>query len=358
MHTNQLVWLRLLLATAVIASHSSELIYGNRSHEPVTQLFHTMSLGEIAVSGFFVVSGFLVTQSYINGRSPFDYLRKRIFRIYPAFAVASLVCLIVVAPFSGSSPSSSISLLQTALRNIALLNLVTTPGAFHALHHPDLDGAMWSIRFEFRCYILVALLGLLGQLRRKYVILCITACLLLEHGWLTRSHYAVSVPHPWPYPIGFALFVDPISAIWLAGMFCTGISFYLFREQVKFSGYGALLCLLPLLLCLSVSSLSGPGFAVFGGYILLWFGLRDRFFWAPSMGSVDISYGLYLYAWPIMSLIILHVPSITPIPLGVVTWVLSVCMGYLSWHLIEKPALSWRRKMDRQEIGATSATSL
>ena len=336
MGRNNFGLLRLFLAAAVVVSHSSELIYGNRSHEPITQIFHTMSLGELAVGGFFIVSGFLVTQSYINSRSPFDYLRKRIFRIYPAFVVASLLCLVAVAPFSGAT--ALFSILQD-LRNIALLTAVEAPGAFHALHYPALDGPMWTIRFEFRCYILVALFGLLGLFRRKYAILCLTAVLLFVHGWLVHEHYPMTVSQAWPDPVGFAIFIDPISAIWLVSLFCTGMSFCLFRGQMGLTRQGMLLCMTLMLLCLSVPSLAGPGFAVFGGYILLWFGSHSRFAWVPHRpNEVDISYGLYLYAWPIMSLIILHVPSITPVPLAVVTFGLSVCAGFLSWHLVERPA--------------------
>ena len=83
--------LRLLFATLVIVSHAPELIDGNRSRELLTQLFGTMSFGEVAVDGFFLLSGYLITQSYLRNPSPRAYLGKRLARIIPGYLVAFLL---------------------------------------------------------------------------------------------------------------------------------------------------------------------------------------------------------------------------------------------------------------------------
>ena len=75
--------IRLALAFLVILSHSSEMIDGNRSRELLTQVFGTISFGELAVDCFFIISGYLITKSYLSSTSALEYLVKRVLRIYP-----------------------------------------------------------------------------------------------------------------------------------------------------------------------------------------------------------------------------------------------------------------------------------
>jgi peptidoglycan/LPS O-acetylase OafA/YrhL len=128
---NNLGLVRLLFAALVVLSHAPELIDGNRSREPLTQVFGTLSLGELAVDGFFLVSGYLITRSYLNTRPFSAYLVKRAVRIYPGFLVASLVCIALVAPFAGGDLSAA-SILQCGVRALLLLMPVVS-GAFAEL---------------------------------------------------------------------------------------------------------------------------------------------------------------------------------------------------------------------------------
>jgi peptidoglycan/LPS O-acetylase OafA/YrhL len=99
-HRNNFGLLRLIFAMCVLVSHSIELVDGNRSREPLTFIFGTLSLGELGVDGFFLVSGYLIAQSFENSASVLLYLGKRILRIYPAFVVAFVLSIVVVGPLS------------------------------------------------------------------------------------------------------------------------------------------------------------------------------------------------------------------------------------------------------------------
>src|SRR5579863_1616176 len=85
---NNFGFLRLLFAALVILSHSSELIDGNRSREILTRIFGTMSFAQLAVDSFFLISGYLITRSWILSESNSEYLIKRVMRIYPGYLVA------------------------------------------------------------------------------------------------------------------------------------------------------------------------------------------------------------------------------------------------------------------------------
>ena len=95
--------LRLFFAALVIISHSPELIDGNRSRELLTRLFGTLSFGEVAVDGFFLVSGYFITISFAERPDSYSYLTKRVFRIVPGYIIAFCVCIIIIAPLAGHS---------------------------------------------------------------------------------------------------------------------------------------------------------------------------------------------------------------------------------------------------------------
>src|SRR5215468_1030364 len=84
-HGDQFNLLRLWLAGAVLFSHCFELIDRGRIREPLDRLFHTFSAGDLAVDGFFVLSGYLILQSWTNDPHAGRYLARRALRIYPAF---------------------------------------------------------------------------------------------------------------------------------------------------------------------------------------------------------------------------------------------------------------------------------
>src|SRR5262249_6573708 len=86
--------IRFTLALLVIVSHAWVIPFGGAQADPLYQLTRgQMDFGALAVNAFFVISGYLITMSWLNSRGPGHFLRKRALRIYPAFIVASLACV-------------------------------------------------------------------------------------------------------------------------------------------------------------------------------------------------------------------------------------------------------------------------
>jgi peptidoglycan/LPS O-acetylase OafA/YrhL len=84
---NNFDFLRIVFATTVAIAHFIEL-----SHieilQPLQGLFNT----PLAISGFFVISGFLVAKSFENSSNTKDYFFRRIKRIFPAYFFVIFIC--------------------------------------------------------------------------------------------------------------------------------------------------------------------------------------------------------------------------------------------------------------------------
>jgi peptidoglycan/LPS O-acetylase OafA/YrhL len=126
--SNNLGALRLFFAILVILAHSHELIDGNRSREILTRTFGTLSFGDLGVDGFFLISGYLITKSFVESPSVIEYLFKRTLRIYPGYVVAFLLCILTISPFVGGN-ISSLSI-TTILKDIVLLHPPEVSGVF------------------------------------------------------------------------------------------------------------------------------------------------------------------------------------------------------------------------------------
>ena len=91
---NSLGFLRLFFAFLVIFYHSYPL--GGFRQEVV---FNGLAgYGEIAISSFFVISGFLITRSYQNTQSIVRFLWNRFLRIFPGFWACLIVTILIFAP--------------------------------------------------------------------------------------------------------------------------------------------------------------------------------------------------------------------------------------------------------------------
>jgi peptidoglycan/LPS O-acetylase OafA/YrhL len=122
-------------------------------------------------------------------------------------------------------------------------------------------------------------------------------------------------------------------------IFLVGALYYLHREKVHFTNRGAAVAVGVLVPLMFFRLTAEASFAALGGYLIFWFGFR-----VPAVSSIgrntDISYGVYLYAWPLQNSIIWLHPEIDPWVLCFFSTVGAVILGFLSWVLVEKPAMN------------------
>ncbi len=333
--------LRLILALAVIVSHSPQLIMGDYSQEPAWQLWGTVSLGGIAVDGFFLVSGYLICMSYENSPGLLPFLTKRILRIYPGFIVAFALCIFIVAPLAGGEMPT----LFQFIRQGASMLLLAPPeigGVFDGMHYPALNGSMWTISYEFRAYLMVAALGLVGLLRLRAVVLALAIVFIAANA-------SGLVPEK-GIPPGL-IFGSIDVNVRLLSFFLAGMCFYMFRNRITYSGWVAFSALIVLFLCLFSPWLAEPALAMLGGYLVFWFAFKAPLRPLSRLLRDDISYGVYLYAWPIQSLVIFWGWTNSHLAVTTIASIAAAALGYLSWKVIEQPALRLKR-IDRPSMAA------
>jgi len=302
--------------------------------DPLESITHFESFGRLAVATFFVISGYLVTSSLIRSATPAEYLKKRVLRIYPAFAVMVLVTLLVVGPLVTAlevneyfSNPRTVSFLQ----NLSLYQLDgMLPGVFTENRYSTVNGSLWTLPAEFTVYVVLLCLFVLGLKKPNALLgaafLCIFLCIGIPHLKYGEE----------------AKFIGEKVVRWSKNysLFFMGAFMYAARERIRPS--------LPIFLMALAAALSS---AVFSGiphavYYLSWpyVVLCIAFMPVPLIGGLgrlgDISYGLYLYAFPVQQSV-LHFcgRDIGPGKLTLYSLPIAALLGTLSWILIEKPVL-------------------
>lgn len=323
--------LRLVAALSVIFSHAFLLAENSQAHDPLMILTGGQTiLGLVGVFMFFTISGYLISQSYETTRSAPVFLAKRALRIFPGLIACLLVCAFAIGltvsrlPASGylTRPEPYLFVLHNAVLDIDYNRL---PGVefWHGNIGGIVNGPLWSLPCEALLYLMLCGLGLC-----RVLTLPVSALLV-----------AVGVVCLWFDTSG----ETPGSTLWLLGFFASGMCCYRLRQRGLIRGRWALLALAGLVLSVPARVFL-PAFPVFGSYLIIWLALNPRL---PSIRAArfgDLSYGLYIYGWPIEQCIVYASGGTAPWwAVFLIGTAVAVPTAFLSWHLVEKRC-RWRRR--------------
>lgn len=330
---NNFDFLRFSLASLVIFSHSYPLALGNEEREPLMLLSRgQMTLGVFAVDCFFIISGFLILHSWIADPNAFSYLRKRIARIYPGFIVATIIGAFVITPlFSTESVAFSWRfLVRFGLDALRLGADVPSPAFQHNPISGPVNGSLWSIPFEFWCYIGVLVLGVLGALKRRMLI-GILFLVTLSLAMMQASENAT-------FHSSFVDVVFGYTPFWirLLPYFLVGMVFRIWHEKIEYRLPPFLFSIIVLIAGCIIPSGLAAALPVAGAYTLFFLAFNRRLDLSRFGARGDFSYGIYLYSFPAMQVIAFCLPSIrSPIGLFAISWPISIILGVCSWKLVE-----------------------
>lgn len=339
---NALNLVRLVLATSVIFHHSFPLTGAGEG-----PLYFGDALGGWAVVGFFCLSGYLITASRW-GKSFGDYLTLRIARIYPAFLICLLTTPLIFAPLNyrhatgsldgyWSSPTSPFAyVFVNAGLKMNAYDVAGTP--FNVPYPGAWNGSLWSLYYEFYCYILVGLVGIFVVARRSVwpMIAAWAASVLARvlHGPLNEV-----------FGVGFDM--DMLTK--LVPYFFAGGVLHVLKRYVGMHWAVAAVSAGIFVGLLSLSpEWGGQMGSVFGAYVLLWLG---HVLPSPQIIRVhDVSYGMYIYGFQMQQIVMTFSPEIGYWGLSSIALILTVAFAVPSWFLVERPVIEaaraslWRRK--------------
>jgi len=335
---NSFGFLRLVFATAIIYSHSF-ILGGYGVVEPISQFLKIQGgVPSLAVIGFFVISGYLVSKSLDHCRNIFEYGWHRFLRIFPGFWMCLIVTAFVFAPFvflierhtlagfslfgtDGAVPyiTTNFFILMHRYSISGLLQNVPYKGVF--------NGSLWTLFLELKAYVFLGILSVIGQAKNKYVLITIFFCL-----WsIVLFNIPVDdSPNKW-----LRLVIDK-QFLFYATYFFAGAIIYVQRNVIPMkkswfvagvvlafisAGWGYLHLLLPIL----------------APYMIIYLAFNLPLFNNSRMG--DYSYGLYIYAFPVQQTLALLGFNKSGLVYFMMAFVITWIIAKASWKWVEEPSL-------------------
>lgn len=327
MRNNSFGALRLFASLLVVYTHSFPIAMGSVFHEPLIGL--PFSLGTVGVFIFFVISGILVSTSFVQSRSITHFLVYRAARIFPALIVCLLLCAVVIGPLVTKVALSeyflSGQLWGFLLKNAFLLSNVQTtlPGVFTANPLPSaVNDPIWTLPWEIRAYVLLALGGVLFSVKRFQA----AGSLLLVLVALNAL---------------FLMDVSKTSLLLVLFFLGSTLSLLKLRTEPALT----LLGVLTLLIIMTHDTLMFDVF--FCGWIAVLTYLVGFSRWGVSvyLEKYDLSYGLYIYSFPVAQSLVFVFGISNPWVLFVLNVTVAAMLAMLSWLYVEKPVLDRMRNI-------------
>ncbi len=334
---NNLNLVRVCAAAGVLVSHAYPIALGQSAVQPLQSALG-VTLGTVSVYIFFVISGFLITQSFDRSHSVPKWMAARIMRIFPGLAIAVLLTALVLGPMVTTQGLTAYisdpAIPGYVVRNLTLVSLqYELPGVFQSNPYGGaINGSLWTLVYEVACYFgvfIVGILGLTGSRRGMTVILLLYLVGYLALGILAETmqlHGRVSALRDLSLP------------------FAIGIAFYVWRDRLRINWLTGLI-LLPVAYAFQWTPLHKETFVFVLSYWVLLIGFLPG-------GSVrlynkvgDYSYGVYIYAFPMQQLMVYLFDGISPVQNMLLALPLTFLFAMASWHYVEKPSLALRGKL-------------
>ncbi|MGZ8319581.1 MAG: acyltransferase family protein [Telluria sp.] len=343
-HDNGFNLVRLACALLVVVYHAFQLNLVAPRPDPLTALVApNADLGVIAVGIFFIISGMFITQSWMRDPHLLRFALRRAARIVPGLFACMLVTVIPAVIFF--SDAGWQGLLSSApwryiFGNTVLHGLVynippselSIPGVLGG-QYPN--GPLWTLYWEGRMYVMVALIGLSAALPMR--------------SWMRGAAiFLLLAANLFPSVLSGYIWEVRMWSLFLVGMLLQTLA-----PNLRI-GIRHVACAFALIAlnwtrsaALTPSALTWFGIALAMGAVAMWLGTArvERF---AHLRRHDYSYGVYIYHWPVLLMLRAALPPMDAPALLAVSLLVILPLAMLSWHLVEAPAMAAvRRRLKR-----------
>lgn len=330
-------FLRLFLAILVVYGHSWTYGFGKGSEAlKIRDMHGELGFGGFAVYGFFIISGFLITSSLFRSQNITEFFGKRFMRIMPGYWACLLVLSIIVGPLLyyinfgnilDYFSKNGVDAYRYFWNNILLEIKNTSIGDILAKSKINkLNDPFWSLIFEARAYILLALLWAVGIFKNKFLI-------FIPAAFFWFAYYGVTfIPG---YRDWFSIWVGDWKIACLFSYFFVASSFYVWKDKIAMDWKLFVLALVSTIYFITIDQFAAIAPLALTYAILYIAAVLP--FRSVTKKTGDLSYGVYIYSAPIQ--IILTSSGFSNFGYWayvIASILLSLIAGYLSYHLVEK----------------------
>ena len=333
-------YLRFGLASMIVVWHTVIISYGLQAQRALV-MGPTRPLWSMLLPMFFALSGFLVSGSLERSRTLVSFLGLRVLRLLPALLVESLVSMLLLGPFL--TTFSWREYFRDPLFSSYLLNIVGDvhfflPGLFTNNPTPAVNGQLWTLPYELKCYLLISFLATFGIYRSWFWLL--VACIAVQAYTTYRALYVFTNANDDAGIVGGSM---------LTLAFLYGSLQYRLRDKISWSR------------SLSITSLVISAFLMYFhglntlaafpiAYSTIYLGLlnppRSR-----VVSSGDYSYGIFLYGFPIQQAVSALFPHYRFWWFNLaIAGPIVFAVAWASWHFVESKALKGRKTLSRAEL--------
>lgn len=325
---NNFDFIRFALAFVVVLAHIIDL-----SQEESFKFLRPFFDSYVSVTGFFIISGFLISKSYANTNTLKDYLSKRAKRLLPGYFFSIILFTLILSFLSNLGIKEYF--LSPQLYNYYYANLIflgflhpCLPGVFDNNQICAVNGALWTIKVEIGFYLIIpVLIHLLNKTNKKHVLLSII--------YIASIFYKVSMDHM--AQSGGKLY-DALSHQLPAFMsyFSCGIALHYYFDQFYAKRNILLFLAIPVYIIekyLKVEFLTPIALSI------IIFAIAYGFKFLNNFGKYgDFSYGIYIFHFPIIQIFVAkgYFRTFDPYLISATIIIIVLLGAIFSWKFVEK----------------------